>query len=73
MINILRNVKLNYFNEYLYNRQAVLDVILGEFAGPADTGVFSASVQYTQYVTTKSVMKKVPQVLCVLCIQVLYV
>ena len=38
------------------------ETILEEFAGPADTGIFSPSVQKTLYDTQKSALAKIPQV-----------
>ena len=40
----------------------VRDTILEEFAGPADTGLFSPSVQKTLYDTQKSTLTKIPQI-----------
>ena len=40
----------------------VRDTILNLFAGPADTGIFSPSVQNSQYLTQKEILEKVPQI-----------
>jgi len=40
----------------------VEETIIENFAGPADTGIASPSVQNTQFLTQKSVMEKIPQV-----------
>lgn len=36
--------------------------ILEKFAGPPDTGVFSASVQNTLYIAGKAAIARIPQV-----------
>jgi len=38
------------------------DIILEVFAGPADKGIFSASVQNSQFLTQKTILEKIPQV-----------
>lgn len=43
-------------------RETVKHTILEKFAGPPDTGVFSASVQNTLYITGKAVVGRIPQV-----------
>ena len=40
----------------------VRDTVLDVFAGPADTGIFSPSVQNSQYLTQKQILEKIPQV-----------
>lgn len=40
----------------------VKDAILDKFAGPADIGVYSPSVQHTLYQAEKTVLEKVPEV-----------
>lgn len=40
----------------------VESTILESFAGPADKGIYSPSVQQTQYLTQKSIFQKIPQV-----------
>jgi len=42
--------------------RTVEETILENFAGPTDTGVFSPSVQNTQFLTQKSVLEKISQV-----------
>jgi len=39
----------------------VKDCILDAFAGPADTGIFSPSVQNTLYLAEKKVLERIPQ------------
>jgi len=58
--------------DWTYNSMVGLDfdkafdtvqaTILDVFAGPADKGIFSPSVQLTQYQTESEVLKKVPQI-----------
>jgi len=36
--------------------------ILGNFAGPAEEGTFSASVQYTQNITQQDILRQIPEV-----------
>jgi len=50
--------KLDYDSAYDTVQAAILEV----FAGPADEGVFSPSVQHSQYLTEKLVLEKIPQV-----------
>jgi len=40
----------------------VLETVLDVFAGPADKGIFSPSVQLTQYQTQSMILKKIPQI-----------
>ena len=40
----------------------VRDTVLEVFAGPADTGVFSPSVQNSQFLTQKLILEKFPQI-----------
>jgi urate oxidase len=47
---------------FCYCRETVRDTIQEVFAGPADTGVFSASVQQSLYLTQKAILEKIPQV-----------
>jgi len=49
---------LDYDQAYATVQAAVLD----NFAGPADKGVFSASVQNSQNITQRTVLEKVPQI-----------
>jgi len=42
--------------------EIVRDAILGNFAGPPETGVYSPSVQNTLFITQKEVLEKIPQV-----------
>lgn len=41
---------------------AVLAAVLEVFAGPADQGVYSPSVQHSQHLTQRLVLERVPQV-----------
>ena len=41
---------------------SVRDTVLDVFAGPADTGIFSPSVQNSQYLTQKQILEKIPQI-----------
>lgn len=49
---------LDYDSAHAAVEAAVLEV----FAGPADKGVFSPSVQHSQYLTQRMVLDKIPQV-----------
>ncbi|XP_074654512.1 uricase-like [Tubulanus polymorphus] len=59
-------------SHWKYNRSTGVDFcktwhkvkgeILDTFAGPADTGVFSPSVQQTLYLTEKRVLEKIPEI-----------
>jgi len=49
---------LDYDQAYATVQAAVLD----NFAGPADKGVFSASVQNSQNLTQRTILEKIPQV-----------
>ena len=40
----------------------VRDTVLEVFAGPADTGVFSPSVQNSQFLTQKLILEKFPKI-----------
>ena len=40
----------------------VRETVLEVFAGPADTGIFSPSVQNSQHLTQKQILEKVPQI-----------
>jgi len=42
--------------------KTVKDTILEVFAGPADKGIFSPSVQNSQYLTQKQILEKIPQI-----------
>jgi len=42
--------------------RTVEESIFDNFAGPADTGVFSTSVQHTQFLISKVVLQKVPEI-----------
>lgn len=56
----------DYFNVYGLNFDAtfasIQDTMLEVFAGPADVGIFSSSVQQTQFLTQKTIMDRIPQV-----------
>ena len=43
--------------------ETVKNIILQQFAGPADVGVMSRSVQETQYKTEMEILKSSPQVI----------
>jgi hypothetical protein len=49
---------VNFFK----NRNQVKDNIIKVFAGPADTGIFSPSVQNTIHITQKLVLDTIPEV-----------
>jgi len=49
---------LDYDRTYTIVQEAVLE----NFAGPADKGVFSASVQKSQNLTQRAILEKVPQI-----------
>merc|ERR1719481_2321808 len=49
---------LDFDKAFATVRETVLDV----FAGPADSGIFSPSVQNSQYLTQKQILEKIPQV-----------
>ena len=38
-------------------------IVLDQFAGPAEEGVFSPSVQNTQYRTQRQILEAIPQVI----------
>jgi len=42
--------------------KTVRDTVLEVFAGPADKGIFSPSVQNSQYLTQKQILEKIPQI-----------
>jgi len=45
-----------------YTWKKIQDIILEEFAGPVDTGVHSASVQYTQHLMQQAILDSFPKV-----------
>lgn len=49
---------VNYDSAY----NSVLETVLDVFAGPADKGIFSPSVQLTQHQTQNLILKKIPQI-----------
>jgi len=52
------NKELDFDTAY----SSVQDTVLEVFAGPADKGLFSPSVQNSQYLTQKMILERVPQV-----------
>ena len=47
---------------FCFFRDKVKTVIVETFAGPADKGLFSASVQNTLYLAEKGALAQIPQV-----------
>jgi len=54
--------RLDKYLDYDQVYDTVQAAILDNFAGPADNGVFSASVQNSQNLTQRSILEKVPQI-----------
>jgi len=54
--------KINKDLDFDHAFSTVQDSMLEVFAGPADKGVFSPSVQNSQFLTQKMIMERVPQV-----------
>merc|ERR1739846_89445 len=52
------NKELDFDNAFT----TIQDTMLEVFAGPADKGIFSPSVQNSQYLTQKMVLERIPQV-----------
>merc|ERR1712131_361891 len=50
--------ELNFCKAFNVAENAILEV----FAGPADKGIFSPSVQNSQFLTQKLILEKIPQI-----------